>query len=279
MDDHDVVNNYTGASGPGGDPAAFARRRAAAYQAWWEHLPLRSPARPRGARMNLARRLDFGDLAVLHLLDTRQRRTPAVCGGPLVQRCDDVFDPAATMLGPEQERWLGDGLARSRARWNLLAQQVVMTQLRVPGLTGDRYVMDSWDGYAGARRRLLQGLVSRRVSNPVVLSGDYHSTWVADLKLDFGDEAQPAVATELVGTSISSRPPGALEDATEILLAANPHVQYLDATRRGYLLLDITRDQLRVDVRTVHNARRPSSPVSTSASFVVESGRPGARRA
>jgi alkaline phosphatase D len=280
FDDHEVVNGYAGdRPADRGDRPGFLARRAAAYRAYWEHLPLRRAARPRGPTIALARRLAFGDLADLHVLDTRQFRSEQPCGGELARRCEAAADPAATVLGAAQERWLAEGLAASRARWNVLAQQVMMAQLAGPALFGALYNTDQWDGYVAARARLLRLLAGRRVANPVVTSGDVHSAWVNDLKADFADPDSATVATELVCTSISSAPPRWLARAGDALLAANPHLRHLDASRRGYTRCELTPELLRADLRTVDSVRRRASPVRTSASFVVEDRRPGATRA
>jgi len=201
-DDHDVVNNYAGAVARDSEsPQQFLLRRAAAYQVYYENLPLRHSAIPNGPDMLLYRRLQFGDLVNLFVLDTRQYRTPQPCGDGQKPRCLEAYDPDATMMGPEQERWLMDGMRSSEARWNVLANQVLIAQLsRV--INGERtFSMDKWDGYVVARKRLLDFFANERPSNPIVLSGDIHSNWVADLKTDFDDPGSETVATEFAGTS------------------------------------------------------------------------------
>ena len=276
-DDHEVANNYAGleAADPG-DQEGFAARRAAAWQAWYEHLPVAASARPSRDRVALARRVAWGRLATFHVLDTRTHRTGQPCGGDLERRCAAATDRAATMLGRAQERWLLDGLDRSAAAWNVLAQGVVMAPIRVASLLGDLFNMDQWDGYVAARRRLLDFVAARQPANPVVISGDVHSTWINDLHRNPDDPTSPLVATELVGTSISSSPPRALIGSEPVVRAANPHVRWVDAAKRGYLRCELTPDAWRTDVRVVDTVRRPTAKVATAASFVVESGRPGA---
>jgi alkaline phosphatase D len=279
-DDHDVQQNYA-AGNPVHDidRAGFEQRRAAAYQAFWEHLPLPPSTRPKGTKAGMYRRFAFGDLAAFHVLDTRQYRSDQPCGGGLEHQCYGARDPDATMTGPIQERWLFGGLDRVKTRWNVIAQQVAMTQIKVAGPFGALYNMDQWDGYVAARNRLLGFLAERRPANPVVLAGDLHSTWVSDLKADFDEPGSPTVATEFVGTSISSTPPDALAGSAELLLAVNPHIRYVDAKRRGYVRCEVTPATWRADLRTVASALRPSSATTTSATFVIESGKPGAERA
>jgi len=276
-DDHEVANNYANAV-PQQDqsPEQFLLRRAAAYQAFYEHLPLRRSSIPSGPDMLLYRRLQFGDLAELFALDTRQYRTDQPCGDGQKPRCQGAYDSDATMMGPEQERWLTDGLRASDARWNVLANQVVIAQLsRV--MDGERtFSMDKWDGYVAARRRLLDVFATERPSNPIVLSGDIHSNWVADLKMDFDDPSSATVATEFVGTSISSGGDGS--DGGRFIRAMQeeqPHIKFYNG-QRGYLRCSVTPDRWTTDFRVVPYVSRPGAPVETRATFVVEDGRPGA---
>jgi alkaline phosphatase D len=186
-DDHEVENDYAGRHPvKGGDPAAFLRRRAAAYRAYWEHMPLRRP--PRGATVALYRRLRSGDLVELNLLDTRQYRDDQPCdeggpGGGRVVVCPERVDPRRTILGDTQRRWLLRGLDRSQARWNVLAQQVVMAERDLHPGEGRSWWSDAWDGHAADRDRILRFLWERQPANPVVLTGDIHSFSVNDLRL------------------------------------------------------------------------------------------------
>ncbi|MBM63297.1 MAG: alkaline phosphatase [Acidobacteria bacterium] len=278
-DDHEVDNNYASdVSEEDGFPAElFLRRRAEAYQAYFEHMPLRRSARPLGPRMELYRHFAYGNLASFFVLDTRQYRSDQPCGDRTGPACADVNDPTATLLGPEQERWLMEGLDRSRSQWNVLPQQVMLARVdRAPGVD-ERISMDQWSGYEVARRRLMEFLAVRQPANPVVLTGDIHSNWVNDLKVDYR-EGTDVVATEFVGTSVSSGGDGAdLQDTTAALLAENPSVQFYNG-QRGYVRCTITPENWTTDYRVLEYVSRPGSPVSTRASFVVESGRPGARQ-
>ena len=139
--------------------------------------------------------------------------------------------------------------------------------------------MDKWDGYQDARARILKFIEQRRVSNPVVITGDIHSNWVGDLKLDWTSAKAPIIATEFIGTSISSAGDGA--DITERIrayLPDNPHVHYYNG-QRGYVRCAVTPDRWQSDYRVVPFVSRPGADISTSASFVVEDGRPGAQKA
>ena len=280
FDDHEIENNWAdGISQPDGEasngPARFIQLRANAFQAYYEHLPLRLPQRPTGPDMVLHRRLSWGRLADIHVLDTRQYRsdqlTEAFPGGPLHP---DVTDPSRTLMGDEQERWLFDGLERSGARWNVIAQQTIMAEVDYDGGPGVSVNHDQWDGYAVSRRRLLSFIDQARVANPVVLTGDWHSAWVNDLRLDFSRPETPVLATELVGTSISSGCGWAA--AVKAARPHNPHVKYLNPDLRGYTRITATADRMVADYRVVPSATDVTSGARTDASWVVEDGRPGA---
>ena len=273
-DDHEVENDYAGGVSENNDPEeVFLARRAAAYQAYYEHMPLRPDSMPQGPDARLYRRLAFGDLAEFSVLDTRQYRTDQQCGdvGP---RCDASLDPAMTLTGPEQEAWLFDGLAASNARWNVIAQQVMMAQLDA-SLPPDQQVFnhDGWDGYPLARQRLLDHLHVASVSNPVVLTGDVHSSWVANLNQNFDDPASATVGTEFVTTSVTSYNP--LGSRLGFLLGLNPHFAFFDDAH-GYTRHQITPDRWTAEYLAVDTVAAPDSALSTIATFAVENGQPGA---
>ena len=282
-DDHEVQNDYADQwSETFDDPAAFLIRRAAAYQAFYEHMPLRSPSRPSGPSLHLYDHLDWGSLARIFLLDGRQYRSREACygapghgGGHLETdvSCPERLEPARSLLGAAQEEWLYEGLARSTVRWNLLAQDVLMARLR----QGDRYWTDDWNGYPANRSRLLRHIQESRVSNPVVLSGDIHSFWANDLKADFDDPRSATVATEFVATSISSH--GVPYEQFLRYLPDNPHVRYFESRRRGYVSAEVTPEKMTTRFQAVDDATDPRSDVSTLQTFVVETGRPGPQSA
>jgi alkaline phosphatase D len=274
-DDHEVANDYTNTFSQAGDPAdVFLARRAAAFQAYYEHMPLRPESMPQGPDLRLYRRLSFGTLAEISVLDTRQYRSDQPCGNTIGPRCDTALDPALTMTGPEQEQWLLDGLTASEARWNVISQQTMMAELAVKVLGPDvLYNDDMWDGYPLARNRILGHIRDAGIANAVVLSGDIHSAWVNDLKTDFADPASPAVATEFVCPSVTARNP--VGGRLALLLSTNPHVKFLDL-RNGYTVCDVTPSRWQADYRAVKSARDPNTPVQTIASYVVEAGRAGA---
>jgi alkaline phosphatase D len=285
FDDHEVDNDWSGDTPQDPDEQlleAFRARRAAAFQAYYEHMPLRTGQRSHGASIRIHRRLQFGTLLDVYLLDTRQYRSlTEPCGygtGPL---CSAVLDPARTMLGAEQEHWLFAGLARSHTRWNVLAQQVPVTRLDVGGPGVPAYKLDKWDAYPVARERLLRFLGAARVRNPVVLTGDLHDAWVAHLQPDFDDPASPVVASEFVGTSISSDGDGTEASKDGLAVAANgrnPHIIFHN-NRRGYAVCEVSQREWRTHFRIVPFVRAPGAPLATRASFVIEDGQPAAQPA
>ena len=280
FDDHEVDNNWAGdRDDDGTPPEIFLLRRAAAFQAWYEHMPVRRALLPRGPDLRMFRRLAFGGLLDLHVLDTRQYRTDQPCGDHTKPRCAEALDPDATILGPEQKAWLFEGLSRSEARWNALAQQVMIGQAdRDPG-PDRRFDMDKWDGYVADRTALMGHLAERRRADVVALTGDIHNTWIGDLVLDFDDPKSPPLASEFVSTSITSGGDGSDQRPdTPKILAQNPHWKFYN-DQRGYLSCTVTPERWQTDVRIVPFVTRPDAPVSTRASFVVENGKAGVQRA
>jgi alkaline phosphatase D len=280
-DDHEVANDYADDRSQWAHPREwFLARRAAAYKAYYEHMPLRRQAVPFGPHLRLYHHVTFGTLAQFHVLDNRQFRSHQPCvapgrgGATVTEECPARLDERLTMHGEVQERWLETALDRSRARWNVLAQQSIMAQIdRKPG-PGQQFWTDSWDGYPAARRRLLDYLGARKPANPVAIGGDVHSFWVTDLRPDFDDPRSPVVATELVGTSITSqfgRP-----EVLDTQRADNPHVRFADGRRRGYVRVEVTPARWQADLRAMRSVTQPRAEADTLATFVVEDGRPGA---
>lgn len=279
-DDHEVDNNYANDVSQDDAPRdQFLERRANSYQAYYEHMPLRRASLPHGSSMLLYRRLTFGDLAEFSVLDTRQYRTNQPCGDGNKPQCAEALSPAQTMMGAAQERWFFDGLRRSQARWNVVAQQVLMAKVDRKAGPEQTYSMDQWSGYEAARNRVLNFLHEQKPSNPVVITGDIHSNWVADLKLDFADPKSPTVGSEFVGTSISSGGDGSDSTAAvDAYLPDNPHVHFYN-NQRGYVRCVLTPDRWQSDYRVVPFVTKPDAQIKTRASFVVESGHAGAQRA
>jgi alkaline phosphatase D len=276
FDDHEVENNWAGIFDQNGTPPdQFLPRRATAFQAYYEHMPLRAASIPRGPDMQLYRRIRYGDLVQFNMLDTRQYRDDQACGDGTDIDCAEALDPNRTITGSAQEAWLLDGLDRSRARWNVLGQQVFMAQRDFEAGAPKRLSMDGWDGYAASRGRILGGATARHVSNLVALTGDVHANYVGELKADFDDPSSPTIGTEFVGTSITSGGDGTdFPTNGSVLLAENPHIKFVN-TQRGYVVCEVTREHWRSEYRTVPFVTTPDAPISTRASFVVLDGVPG----
>ncbi len=278
-DDHEVSNDYADDVGEQERGEPFLARRAAAYQAFWEHMPLPRAAKPAGPRAQLFRRAAFGDLADLHVLDDRQYRDVQPCqppgrgGGTRVTeaQCPALNDPARSLLGTAQEAWLAQGLRDGRSRWTLILQQTRMARLR--GGPGDPvYWTDGWDGYPAARRRLLDALSLRGPGQgtPLVLGGDIHAFLAAELWPDFDRAETPPMAVEFVTSSITSQN-GTRYPAS---FPRNPHIAFADASRRGWIELRLTPEAATAALRTVDDVTDPASAAATHRRFAVEQGRP-----
>lgn len=275
-DDHEVDNNYANLipEEKSVEKIPLRQRRANAYKAFYEHMPLRRAQLPDGPDLKLFRRVPFGRLANFNVLDTRQYRTDQPCGDKNGFPCPEVYNPKGTLLGPRQRQWLFKGLERSSAAWNVLAQQVMMARVdRAPG-EAIAHSMDQWPGYEMERRAVLKHFHEKRVSNPIVLTGDIHTHWANHLIADFDQLDSRVVATEFVGSSMTTggngnKNPKNLHD----LHAENPFVKYYSA-ERGYVVCNVTPREWRADFRCVDFIDKPNSPIGTRASYVVENGRP-----
>lgn len=280
-DDHEVDNNWAGEiseeDGRGRFPVAvppevFVLRKAAAFQAWYEHMPVRRAVMPRGPDITAYRRLDFGAMARVHVLDTRQFRDDQPCGDGIGPACAETARQDAQMLGPAQEAWLLGGLADSPARWNIIAQQVPLMRRELRG--GD-ISMDKWDAYPAARQRLLDGIAERRTPNPVVLSGDVHVALAATIRQRPDDPASVPVATEFTATSITSGGDGADTTAAGAeILARNPDIRFFHA-RRGYCVSEADARRMTTEFVSLPFVTREGAPREVAARFTVEAGTAG----
>ncbi|MFI6318587.1 alkaline phosphatase D family protein [Nonomuraea sp. NPDC050556] len=269
FDDHEIENNWAGPVSSTGAPD-FARRRADAFRAYYENMPLRR-ASLQGAVLRVNRRVSWGKLARFHLLDTRQFRDDQACLDGVRAGCDERLSAERTLLGADQWRWLQDGLTGSAAGWNLVGQQILMTQRDYKVGPGREVNLDSWDGYAPERDRLLR--LMQGTANPVVLTGDAHMHHAADLKLDFDDPDSAVVAKELVTSSIASDGDGYRDKAwIAEALEENPHISYIDQ-RRGYLMARLTQKELSVDFRTLDYISRRGAKARTTHRVTLEAGR------
>jgi alkaline phosphatase D len=285
-DDHEVENDYASDRSERNDPPEwFLARRTGAYRAYYEHMPLPRAMAPLGPHLKLYTRIGFGSLASFFVLDDRQYRSPQACpragrGGSNtidVSACAELADPRRSLLGREQEQWLEAGLAATRSRWNILAQQTPIAQLdQLPG-DGRRAWTDGWDGYPASRARLLDALAQHRTPNPVAIGGDVHTFYVSELKRDFDARDAPVVASEFVGSSITSQ--GWTQSQLEKFLPDNPHVKLADSRYRGYMRVDLNAKRCQVDLRAMESVQSRDAACRTLASYIVEDGRPGPQRA
>jgi alkaline phosphatase D len=287
-DDHEVANDYANDRAESSRGVEFLARRAAAYRAYWEHQPLRRAQMPQGADVQLYRRYAWGQTANLHMLDARQYRDHQVCTPPdqggsrtiYDKTCPERLGPQGSLLGAQQEAWLDQGMRRSTAAFDIVGQQSIMAQMRMTTprapepQAAEGFWNDSWDGYPAARKRALAAWGAKK--NVLSLGGDVHATYISDLQADFDDPNSPVLATEIVGTSISS--PSWPQAVTERVLRNNPHIKFGKSDQRGYTVLHVDAKKVIARLRVIDNARVTDTAISTVASFVVEAGRPGARQ-
>jgi alkaline phosphatase D len=279
-DDHEVANNYSGlVNGRPEDPVAFVARRNAAYQAYYEHMPLPPTAAPRDDGMPLFARRGIGRLATIHLLDQRQYRSSQACpqpgrngGNRFGDECTERVDATRTMLGAQQERWLAQGFKDQPARWTVLAQGTVLSHVdETPG-EANSYWSDGWTGYPAARQRLVDSLVQTRSQNPVILSGDLHAFVVGNVNAVPERLDTPVVASEFVATSISSD--SSVQDSLEVWRNNNANILMMDGRKRGYLALNLSDKRMQVDLMTVDDVNQPMAGRQVLRSYVVEAGSP-----
>lgn len=281
-DDHEVDNNYAGLVGENGmeSEEQMRTRRAAAYQAWWEHQPVRVPRAKSWADLTITRSINWGALARFWMLDTRQYRDDQACGdGTKKVPCGDWADPKRALLGDAQEKWLVDGVGASKAAWQVLANQVMMAPYDSTVGPDTTVSMDQWSGYPVARDRLLRSLAERAANRTVVITGDIHSNWVNELSSDFSRPGRPVIGAEFVATSISSGGDGmALLPATAVAaLAENPHVKWHNR-QRGYVLCAVNADTWNTSFRTVPYVTRPGAPIETPSRWQVTHGKAGIQK-
>jgi alkaline phosphatase D len=276
-DDHEVDNNYAdGVSEEKDvDPIDFLLRRANAYQAYYEMMPFRAQCLPKGPDMQLYRTISFGKLAEFLVLDTRQYRSDQPNNDKRSPINSEAMASSQTLLGREQKHWMYSELIASQAKWNVLTQQVMMGM--VGGLSRDgvmSYSMDQWPGYAYERQAILKFLDERSIPNPVVLTGDIHSNWVNELRVDDRKPEEKLIATEFVATSLSSGGNGKeATTAMQTLMAANPCVKFHNE-ERGYIRCEVTPKTWRSDYMVVSDVLLPGGTTTPRRSFVVESGNP-----
>lgn len=269
-DDHEVSNNYAGdVAQEDIETPASRDRRLAAYQAWYEHTPVRIEPEPEQfERLPIHRVFAFGELANLFVIETRQHADVPACrtDGSLVAdegpSCDDLEDPSRSNLGAEQEQWLIDGLSSSDTLWNILANPIMLAGLNVGTAETPEITRDAWAGYPATRTRLLEAVTESQVHNPVVVTGDWHASFVLDVTAEPGG---PTVMPEFLASSIST----VLFDTD--YRPNNPQVRYFVA-EHGYGLVTVTPEQLRCDFRYIADVWDPDSPISRTDTWVLAEG-------
>ena len=279
-DDHEVINDYADlADQHNSDPAVMALRRAAAYQAYYEFMPLRAYSRPVGPGMRLYRTLDWGQLTQFQVLDDRQYRSPRGCQShvrgemsvSIVKDCPDLHDPKASILGMQQETWLLDTLTTTKARWNILTQQTQITPYprrdpAHPDGPPDMQTVDTWQGYQASCNRLFARWQDAGVSNPLVIGGDIHAFVASDIS--YRDKA---LAPCFVGGSITTQ-------AGDKLLVQNtadlPAYRFARNDVRGYGRIDVTPTRCDVAFRALRNPLDARTEAYDLTKYVVEDRRP-----
>lgn len=280
-DDHEIDNDWAGEYDQDGTPPEFfALRKAMALQAWYENLPVRAAQLPRDGRIHLYRRLDYGDLLRMHVLDTRAYRSKQLCDGRNKPECAPTDAATRTMLGAEQERWVGEGLTSSSARWNFVAQQIMVMpyDFRTSNGSGDLSKpwtgSDDWVGYEAARQRFIETIRERKLTNVVIGTGNSHRHIAAHVPIDDRDPTGPAAATEFMSTSIASS--GDSDQAwtgLDAMMKYNPHMKLM-SLQRGYQVYDVTPEQWTTEVKVMDFVGRPGGSISTLAKFAVSPHRP-----
>jgi alkaline phosphatase D len=278
IDNHDATEDA--------DPETFPMRTAA-YQAWYEHMPVRGYAGIGRNHFNMHRRIVLGDLAQISLLDGRQFRDDReICDnndypdygfGNYRERCARVFDESRTLLGDEQERWLAKNLANCTSTWNVMASPGPFLPFSYAHDGKDLRYIGAWDIYPANRKRVAEALLGNNDSHPLILSGDVHSFWALDgRKTPDTDERFPL--TEFVTSSISANWPEPLARRVTENLAHNPQVSFYEPDRRGYLLHDVSAGEWKTTMRALEDVEDQQSPAFDLATFIVDAGKPGFRR-
>jgi alkaline phosphatase D len=280
-DDHEVDNNYATLAGENGmeSEEQMRLRRAAAYQAWWEHQPVRVPRAKSWSDLNIVRSFNWGTLAKFWMLDSRQYRSDQACNDQFNIKlpCGDWADQSRTMLGAAQERWLTQGLTTARERWQVLGNQTMVASIdSLPGADVGG-AMDSWSGYPAAKSRLLRTIAQHAPNRTVVITGDNHSNWVNEIRSSAPGNA--LVAAEFLGTSMSSGGDGSDRSNffNDAIAAENPHVKWQN-NRRGYVVCDVGTDTWSTQFRTVPFVTRPDAAIETASKWRLTRGRAGIER-
>ena len=277
LDNHDAVIDI--------DPAGLARR-AAAYQAWYEHMPVRGYGKPGDNRFHLRRTIHAGWLAQINLLDTRQFRDrqylcsnnePAYGFGNYRERCPVIFADERSMLGEAQERRVMESIVNNRTPWNVIASSSVFSPFHLDIDDKTLNFTGSWDGYPANRDKIVGAINRSATGQAVILSGDMHSFWAID-GMESAAISDRFPGVEFVVSSISANWPDQMDKPITDNLVSNPQIKFYEPDKRGYLLHDVSAQEWQTTARAVHDVRDAQSGVFDLARFVVESGKPGFKR-
>ncbi|MBR9761004.1 alkaline phosphatase [bacterium] len=281
-DDHEFDNNCAAdiSEQKNVDTAKFLIRRANAYQAYYEMMPLRTSSLPVGPNMTLYRKGSFGTLAEFFILDTRQYRSDQPNNDRKSPLNAAATNPRNTLLGETQRKWLFDSMSASKGTWNILAQQVMMALAdRSSAKAPANYSMDQWPGYAHERAALLKYVRDHKITNPVVLTGDIHSNWANELRIDDFKQEQAIIATEFVTTSLSSGGNGSPTiKGLDEYLGRNPCTKFHNR-ERGYIMCDVTPKAYTADYKVIDEVLKPGGKTTSRAKFTVEAGTPKIHKA
>lgn len=289
-DDHEVEDNYRegGPDSASTDPENFANdnttprrvpfkeRQRAGYLSYFEYMPI---VRRKPTQNVIYQTIRLGRHAEVFLTDQRQYRSPQPCADQIAVPCAEAASAGRTMLGATQKAWFKDALKASRATWKLWGSEVML--MGWDSAPGVQLNQDGWDGYKAERTEILEHVLANDIKNLTVLTGDIH-TFVAGSLFTDGRVTGRPVGTEFVGGAISSK---GLEDtfgpvtpAGQLLLATNPHLDYLELTRRGYMTVTASAADLKVRFRSPASTMVPTSSVSTLAAFTVANGSTSVQR-
>ncbi len=278
-DDHELSNDAWAGGAKNHNPELgegdWATRRAGAYRAYLEWMPIRETT---DRDIHLYRSFRFGDMADLVMLDTRGLRDQQVVADDI----DGLVDPRRTLLGERQRRWMFDELRSSQRdgrAWRILGQQIMFAAAALPR----RPVLlpDAWDGYQAERSRVLDFIAAERIRDVAILSGDIHSSWGFDVPKNpwdgyHKDTGAGSLAVEIVAPAISSAPlftTDALLKAGEPGLRSSlPHLKFLEGDSNGYVLLDVTRERLNADWYFVPTVSKRTAAETRAAGVVCERG-------
>lgn len=285
-DDHEVDNDYSGLTPANpAEQEGFAARRAAAYQAYFEHLPLARRSILTRGELRLYQQLMVGDLVQFLMLDTRQYRAPRACVDPVkwrtgVKACPEMQAPDRTILGADQEFWIGGRIRTPFTRWTSIVQPTLFGHLfqdTPEGVVGA--YQDGWSAYPAARQKILDAIARRGKQDMVIIGGDMHAFMAADVRADYFKPGSPVVATEFVATSITSHSDNYARFQAIIGEDRNQHVKLFEDRVRGWCAAEITPDQWLVDMRTASSVWDRNPSFGSFKRYVVPYGKAGVQEA